>query len=579
MAHQTPANAPRVASKPPARADRPALPGSPPGLTGRQQPGGSGALLPFLVALVPFLWLVARFQFLTDDAYISFRYAKHLAQGRGLIFNIGETVEGYSNFLWVLLLAAGERLGLPAPVLAPALSIACGVALLLLTTRAIAARAGRLATFCGALFVATLPPLAVWSTGGLATLPAALAVFGLFTSLWSARTAGPSLPAALGWALAAILLRADGFVWVGLLGALFALETARAPAAERARCWRVFAWLAGVSALVLALHFGFRQAYYGDWLPNTARAKVSGDALPEAARAWFTRRGWHYVVSLFLAFPSLLVALALGLGALVPRTGSRLPRGLAVGLLFVGANLAYVVRVGGDFMAMGRFFVPSLAFCGLAFALGIERLVSAPRSPAVGRAAALLLTAAACTLSLLPAFDRHVVSEDLRWKFHFRWNDTLRESFKSEYAMWRFMKQNALTWVELGRALSLHTAPDERMLAAAIGAVGYYSDLYLYDSYGLVSREIAARPIRVGSEPPYLKSPGHADRGLDGAFFAQRRLDYMGAEVRPAADPFAHRPASWRANNNPNFRVELRPLDPALGFEPGRVLMLLRTRR
>src|SRR3989304_2142112 len=53
--------------------------------------------------------------FLTDDAYISFRYARNLARGAGLVFNPGgEPVEGYTNFLWVVLLAGVARLG-PAP--------------------------------------------------------------------------------------------------------------------------------------------------------------------------------------------------------------------------------------------------------------------------------------------------------------------------------------------------------------------------------------------------------------------------------------------------------------------------------
>ena len=44
--------------------------------------------------------------FLTDDAYISFRYARNLIEGHGLVFNPGERVEGYSNLLRVLDLAA-----------------------------------------------------------------------------------------------------------------------------------------------------------------------------------------------------------------------------------------------------------------------------------------------------------------------------------------------------------------------------------------------------------------------------------------------------------------------------------------
>lgn len=71
-----------------------------------------------LLGLAVLIAAGAQFLFLdwtSDDAYISFRYAENLSGGRGLVFNAGEKVEGYSNFLWVVLLAAGNFLGL-APV-------------------------------------------------------------------------------------------------------------------------------------------------------------------------------------------------------------------------------------------------------------------------------------------------------------------------------------------------------------------------------------------------------------------------------------------------------------------------------
>lgn len=52
--------------------------------------------------------------FTTDDAYISWRYAQSLVEGQGLRWNFGRTlVEGYSNFSWVLLAALALKFGLP----------------------------------------------------------------------------------------------------------------------------------------------------------------------------------------------------------------------------------------------------------------------------------------------------------------------------------------------------------------------------------------------------------------------------------------------------------------------------------
>ena len=95
-------------------------------------PTSSGQLkasLGLILTCLPWLALLAYLAsvswFLTDDAFISFRYVRNLLEGHGLVFNPGERVEGYSNFLWVLELAAIWRaLGVAPEDAAPWLSVA-----------------------------------------------------------------------------------------------------------------------------------------------------------------------------------------------------------------------------------------------------------------------------------------------------------------------------------------------------------------------------------------------------------------------------------------------------------------------
>ncbi len=79
---------------------------------------GEGGRGPWLIwtgiALILMLAHALSFRFVIDDAFISFRYAQNLVDGHGLVFNIGERVEGYSNFLYVLWSAVGIRLGVDA---------------------------------------------------------------------------------------------------------------------------------------------------------------------------------------------------------------------------------------------------------------------------------------------------------------------------------------------------------------------------------------------------------------------------------------------------------------------------------
>ena len=75
------------------------------------------------------------FDFVTDDAYISFRYAANLAEHGQLVFNLGERVEGFTNFLWTVLLAAGIKLGLGPVATSRFLGVAFGVGTLALVVR------------------------------------------------------------------------------------------------------------------------------------------------------------------------------------------------------------------------------------------------------------------------------------------------------------------------------------------------------------------------------------------------------------------------------------------------------------
>jgi len=49
-----------------------------------------------------------------DDVFIFIRYAQNWVNGHGLVFNIGERVEGFTSPAWTLLTAFFIRLGLPA---------------------------------------------------------------------------------------------------------------------------------------------------------------------------------------------------------------------------------------------------------------------------------------------------------------------------------------------------------------------------------------------------------------------------------------------------------------------------------
>ena len=75
------------------------------------------------------------FDFVNDDAYISFRYARNLSEYGQLVFNLGERVEGFTNFLWTILLAGGIHLGWSPVHLSRFLGVAFGIGVLAVLVR------------------------------------------------------------------------------------------------------------------------------------------------------------------------------------------------------------------------------------------------------------------------------------------------------------------------------------------------------------------------------------------------------------------------------------------------------------
>lgn len=432
------------------------------------------ALLPFLVALIALAWFIYRFNWLIDDAFINFRYSRHLAEGHGLRFNVGEDppVEGFSNLLWVLILAPFEMLGPVAPTVSRILSVACAAILLWRFTRFVNRHVGLPLPFSllPPLLLATWPPIGAWATSGLETLPFALLAFLAYEFTVVTPNVLRGVAGSLTCALL-ILMRADGIVWVGIVLGVACVETARKHDRGAARNLVI---TTAAAAGVLALLTLFRLVYFGWPLPNTFYAKVDFGMTT-------LHRGVSYVLRFLLFFPH---TLAVGAGAIVlARQDGRLRRlaqqAAAIGVCWCG----YVVIVGADWMPMARFMVVVLPFISILFAVVLDRLVKRPR-------ALLCVAAASITLCVLPAYNVCLTPSVVVNPF----NPVGPEGKRlSPYERWETQRNYTTRFCAIGRALGKHTKPGQSLICASIGAVSYYSRLYIYDCVGLVTSEVAHR--------------------------------------------------------------------------------------
>ena len=129
-----------------------------------------------------------RYFVLFEDAMISMRYARHLADGHGFVWNIGEApIEGFTNLLWVIWMAFAHELGLSEPKISLFIMLS-GVAILL-TTGMLAARIAKQVSSSPWVPVAVLAatlfdyPLVFWTLRGMEV--GALTVF-VYALLWLA---------------------------------------------------------------------------------------------------------------------------------------------------------------------------------------------------------------------------------------------------------------------------------------------------------------------------------------------------------------------------------------------------------
>jgi arabinofuranosyltransferase len=265
-------------------------------------------------------------RFPEEDAAMLLRYAEHVAEGRGIVWNVGEPpLDGATDFLFMLLVAGVHRLGAPVVLAAQGVGlVAHGVTalLLLLGVRRLHGASWALAV-PGAVYLVLGPALrhaaAAYGTPLFALLAALAWLLALrVTQAPAGREARP----ALGFALAALALglaRPEGVFLGGFM--LLGVLVGRGGQGARA----VLAPYLGVFLTLGVAFFAWRWWYFGQPLPNPFYRKGGGVLHPHALA-----KSWQNLWTLGLPF-----LLALPLGLLVRASRRAAAAALVPVLLFV----------------------------------------------------------------------------------------------------------------------------------------------------------------------------------------------------------------------------------------------------
>jgi hypothetical protein len=390
-----------------------------------------------------------------DDAFITYRYARNLAQGQGLVYNIGERVLGTSTPLYTGLLALGSLVsGQPVHWISHLL---CGLSLWLGGVALYTLGKSHnpfVAVLAGALYVSH--PLILIAIG-METLVLNLLVM-MTLMVYGQRRFGWT---GIGLGLL-ILTRYETALFGGLLGIHFMARYKRWPL-----------WLTP-TVLLVGLWLAYAGATYGRVLPQSVVAKLAAPRVPFVlgALVW-----WRIYTEQTIWFNLTWVLAFVGSYALVRQITARQVIAYPLVLVWAGIYGLVAALFAGSFSWYYGPLIPSLAILmahGADFvrrAIGelIERL---PLPKFWASPLCLGLTG----LIVFSQIGVHLMLWRNQWA---GFNDHISDP-------------RVIMYREVTDWLNEHAQPDDTLAAAEIGALGYYSSLKIIDLFGLTTPELTS---------------------------------------------------------------------------------------
>ena len=487
----------------------------------------------FLFLPVCFIYLakVGESSFIQDDAFTSLRYVKNFLNGDGLVFNYGERVEGYTNFLWVMLLSAityATQLISRVPVIAHALNLnplldlntflpslaqflsnAFGITALLITyilsRRLIGKKYNPVLTelfsFIPAATLLYSTNFVYWSVSGMETsLFVSLTLLSIYYFL------DPD-PGRRKWFLVVSILntflRPEGMIFFFLLLCFEYLENFINH--KENKPWkRIIKSIDKklVQAIIIysipvAAYICFRLVYYGYPFPNTFYAKTE-------FTIQFLKRGSGYFFDFLKAY--LLYGIIL-LPVILQLLRGKLKREEILLIFFSASWCLIVILLGGDILPIHRFFIPVLPLIYLVALISLLNLIDELKAKHSQVIAYIILI----IFSLALAFNGY-------------------ERNKGEMMEKRAYETGLVTkmkiYADYLNKVEKKNSRKVRVAMSTIGAFSFYSGLPVIDLVGLTDEYIAHNPKEekgIDEELPVLWKERHYNTG----YILSQKPDYI----------------------------------------------------
>ncbi len=495
-------------------------------------PGKPKDIRPLIYALLIafsflLIYLCNQVKFIQDDSYISFRFVKNFVEGKGLVFNPGERVEGYTNLLWVLILSIFYTLKFNIESISQYLSMGFGILVLFQTYKISSlvdlkadSKKGKNSVTPTNAFMFNFIPVALivltgafnfWAISGMETcMFMAYVLAGIFYYIKNKNSETPNYLFSF-FIFLASLTRPEGLYFFGLIvihKIVLSIKDNKGGFTKDIFSKKNLITYA-VYVIPTGLFILWRLSYYGYPFPNTYYAKTAFDSAHLQA-------GWTYFKNFFEAYMLYGVVFALPLILLRKKENF-----FEISLMyFISVSYCvYIIFIGGDVLKQFRFFLPILPLIYILFGKFVEEIAYRIKGKSASGSLSTGLALGMFVSLLIGIFNynsqKDIIKKDVETE------NGLVEKMKIAGA-WFNKKQT-----QLGRPLIL--------AATTIGAVSYFSDVVVIDMLGLTDETIAHKPLEVAEVSALPLN--WKERKYNAEYVLSRKPDYIyfSTGIKPSA--------------------------------------------
>ncbi len=471
-------------------------------------------------------------RFIQDDAYTSLRYVKNFLEGKGLVFNEGERVEGYTNFLWIMILSGIEflnhnlNLALDLEKTAQLLSIIFSICVLILTytlskminresesESALARIINELKNLLPVFLLAFSTPMVYW---GVSAMETNLFVFLVLLSIIFYIKGDKGKPNLTFVTVSVLnsLLRPEGLIFFALI--IFHKIVSNILEGEKQKIISIIFDKIIIKEILfffipLCAYVIFRLVYYGYPLPNTFYAKTE-------FTFQFLQRGINYFYDFARSY--LLYGFVLILPIILfknKNTNREFTLLFGITILWI----VIVILIGGDVLPIHRFFLPIMPLIMILFVKAVVEIIGKIFSQKNVILQPVLIGVFIC-LSVLDFLNYSKQKNEMMTKRSYEAGLVKKMKIYSEWVV----NESKITSKSKKLTVALST----------IGAFSYFSDAKVIDLVGLTDEYIAHNPKEVygiNDELPVLWK----ERNYNAEYVLSQKPDYIifPAGAKPSA--------------------------------------------